>query len=398
MMSDADPRDYRSLGDLLRDAREEKQVSFEQLNESTKISVRVLKALEQDDLEAASGVIYVRGFVRTLAGFYDLDPEWLGAKLDALAGETSRPVLPVEDDDDVIAGPVADPVSEEPPAETGPKWEVESTRIRHVGASSSPRVPRNLIYGLVAVLVLAIALAGLIGRDSGTGGGSAENASTARTETASLGEEPGPGVAENAFRPSSSEDPVEAEPDPVPEKMPEAATDEPAAAVTRTESVPTETGTAPAETRTGQVRIDQPATSSGQTPDTAAQGSPDDSPVADSAPRQMVAVEDPVGSAPTGLSSLDRPAEGEALPPMELRIIVDGPVEVTISSDGDNRQTKILKQGEEWRFRGSDHFTLAVTDPAVVRVEIDGRVRRPPVHWTGEEMVLWRPDTDGGDR
>jgi hypothetical protein len=99
MMSDADPRDYRSLGDLLRDAREEKQVSFEQLNESTKISVRVLKALEQDDLEAASGVIYVRGFVRTLAGFYDLDPEWLGAKLDALADETSRPVLPVEDDD-----------------------------------------------------------------------------------------------------------------------------------------------------------------------------------------------------------------------------------------------------------------------------------------------------------
>ena len=93
-----------------------------------------------------------------------------------------------------------------------------------------------------------------------------------------------------------------------------------------------------------------------------------------------------------------RPAEGEALPLIELRIIVDGPVEVTISSDGDNRKTRILKQGEDWRFRGSDHFTLAVTDPAVVRVEIDGRVHRLPVNWTGEEMALWRPDTDGGDR
>ena len=51
-------------------------------------------ALEKDDLEGASGPVYARGFVRTLANFYDLDPEWLDAKLDQLAGETSRPVLP----------------------------------------------------------------------------------------------------------------------------------------------------------------------------------------------------------------------------------------------------------------------------------------------------------------
>ena len=142
-MSDSDPRDYRSLGDLLRDAREERKLGLEQVNEATRISVRVIQALETDDLEAASGLIYARGFVRTLALFYDLDPEWMGGKLDALAGETSRPVLPVDEEDDVIAGPVPDPVSEEPEQATGPKWEVESTRVRHVGAAAGPKPRRK---------------------------------------------------------------------------------------------------------------------------------------------------------------------------------------------------------------------------------------------------------------
>jgi cytoskeleton protein RodZ len=374
MMSDADPRDYRSLGDLLRDAREEKQVSFEQLNESTRISVRVLKALEQDDLEAASGIIYVRGFVRTLAAFYDLDPEWLGAKLDALAGETSRPVLPVDDEDDVIAGPVPDPVVEEVPVETGPKWEVESTRIRHVGAKSTPRVSRNLILGLVAVLILAIVLVLWMGFDRSTGGGRAENESTALT-------------------------------DPVYLEVPEVGTHAADADMTRAEtppteprSIPTETESIPAETSTSPVRDDQPAASSGPPLDTAERDAPDDSPSADPVPQRMVEAEDPVSGTSTGLASVLRPAEDGALPPMELRILVDGPVEVTISSDGADRKTKMMNQGEEWRFRGSDHFTLAVTDPAVVSIEIDGRPRRLPLNWTGEEMALWRPETDGGDR
>ena len=66
-MSDSDPRDYRSLGDLLRDAREERKLGYEQVNEATRISVRVIQALETDDLEGVSGPIYARGFVRTLA-------------------------------------------------------------------------------------------------------------------------------------------------------------------------------------------------------------------------------------------------------------------------------------------------------------------------------------------
>jgi cytoskeleton protein RodZ len=409
MMSDADPRDYRSLGDLLRDAREEKQVSFEQLNESTRISVRVLKALEQDDLEAASGIIYVRGFVRTLAAFYDLDPEWLGAKLDALAGETSRPVLPVDDEDDVIAGPVPDPVVEEVPVETGPKWEVESTRIRHVGAKSTPRVSRNLILGLVAVLILAIVLVLWMGFDRSTGGGRAENESTALTDPVYLEEWSGPGVAESASRQSSAEDRADADLDPesdaVPAEIPEVGTHAADADMTRAEttpteprSIPTETESIPAETSTSPVRDDQPAASSGPPLDTAERDAPDDSPSADPVPQRMVEVEDPVSGTSTGLSSVLRPAEDGALPPMELRILVDGPVEVTISSDGADRKTKMMNQGEEWRFRGSDHFTLAVTDPAVVSIEIDGRPRRLPLNWTGEEMALWRPETDGGDR
>ncbi len=392
-MSESDPRDYRSLGDLLRDARQEKQVSLEQLNESTRISVRVLKALEQDDLEAAAGLVYVRGFVRTLALYYDLDPEWLGAKLDALAGETSRPVLPVDGDDDVIAGPVADPVPDEVPEDTGPKWEVESTRIRHVGAGSSPRVSRNLIYGLVAVLVLAIALVWWIGSNSGSGEGTTDGAPTASTELASLDEDPLPDTAEESLQLPPADG--RTDPDPVQDsvEIPEAAATESEAVMPETEVARPDT-----ETETGQERDDHSAAASARLPDTTEQDSPVKSSPEDPAPRRVVEVEDSVDSARTGLSSVLRPAESGAIPHMELRILADGPVEVTLSSDGARQEIRSMVQGEEWRLRGSDHFSLAVSDPAVVRLEIDGHARQLPLNWNGEEWILYPPRMDGGER
>lgn len=421
-MTDSDPRDYRSLGDLLRDSREERKLSLEQVNESTRISVRVLRALEQDDLEGASGAIYARGFVRTLARFYDLDAEWLDAKLDQLAGETSRPVLPVDDDGEVIAAPLSDAVEEERPVETGPKWEVESTRVRKVGASTGRRLPRStVLYALLAVLVIAIALVWWLGR-SGQGpdqGARAPAPQTTRLSaveavpdsvvTGSVDEEdagtsPAFVVEEQATGPAplgsvldraGPDQSVRPASSPLPSVDREEAPEEDAATASAGPSV-RETETAAAEP--------EPAVQSGIEDEVAppvADDVPDDSLHDDfvdrSRPRDTTAEPEEDPAAETGLPSIVRSPAEAGLAPMELVVRATGPVEVTISVDGAPAQTRGLVAGEAWKLDGNDHFSVSASAPSEVSFELDGRPRRVPPGWSGDEWMLFRPRTDGDD-
>jgi len=63
------------LGKKLREARERKGVSLRQIANSTKISARVLEALERNDISRLPGGIYGRAFVRSFAAEIGLDPE-----------------------------------------------------------------------------------------------------------------------------------------------------------------------------------------------------------------------------------------------------------------------------------------------------------------------------------
>ena len=68
-------RKTRDFGARLREARERKGVSLRDIAERTKISVRALEALEQDDIARLPGGIFSRGFVRSYAAQVGLDPE-----------------------------------------------------------------------------------------------------------------------------------------------------------------------------------------------------------------------------------------------------------------------------------------------------------------------------------
>ena len=63
------------VGSRLRGAREAKQLSVREIADTTKISVGVLEALEDNDLARLPGGIYSRGFVRSYAAAVGLDPE-----------------------------------------------------------------------------------------------------------------------------------------------------------------------------------------------------------------------------------------------------------------------------------------------------------------------------------
>jgi transcriptional regulator with XRE-family HTH domain len=61
--------------DFLRNAREAKRLSLEQISDETRISLRLLKKLEHGEFGDVPPGIYARAHLRTLAGCLGLDPE-----------------------------------------------------------------------------------------------------------------------------------------------------------------------------------------------------------------------------------------------------------------------------------------------------------------------------------
>jgi len=63
------------VGAALRDARERRSLSLDQLSQATKISVAILRAIENNEVDKLPGGIFTRGFLRAYAREVGLDPE-----------------------------------------------------------------------------------------------------------------------------------------------------------------------------------------------------------------------------------------------------------------------------------------------------------------------------------
>ena len=64
-----------TFGEDLRREREMRGVTLEEISESTKISVRLLSALEADDFTKLPGGVFTRSFIRSYAQYLGLDEE-----------------------------------------------------------------------------------------------------------------------------------------------------------------------------------------------------------------------------------------------------------------------------------------------------------------------------------
>ena len=64
-----------SFGEGLKREREKKKITLDQVSLSTKISVRMLRALEADEFDQLPGGIFNKGFVRAYARYLGLDEE-----------------------------------------------------------------------------------------------------------------------------------------------------------------------------------------------------------------------------------------------------------------------------------------------------------------------------------
>lgn len=64
-----------SLGEELKREREFREISLREIAEATKINMRILEAIENDNYKILPGGIFNRNFIRAYAEFIGLDPE-----------------------------------------------------------------------------------------------------------------------------------------------------------------------------------------------------------------------------------------------------------------------------------------------------------------------------------
>lgn len=119
-----------SFGDGLKREREKRGITLDDVSLSTKIGLRMLRALEEEKFEQLPGGIFNKGFVRAYARHLGIDEEQAVADYLEAAGETAPPAEPVVD----VPSPV---------------------RHEETGKEGEPGVP----WGILAIVLLGLALA-----------------------------------------------------------------------------------------------------------------------------------------------------------------------------------------------------------------------------------------------
>lgn len=99
-----------SIGARLKEAREQRRLTLQQVSETTKVRPYYLEALENDDLSAISSAAQARGFLRIYADFLGLNvDDLLSINKPAESSQTSKPSTSPPS---VSSGSVQDAVSE----------------------------------------------------------------------------------------------------------------------------------------------------------------------------------------------------------------------------------------------------------------------------------------------
>jgi hypothetical protein len=104
-----------TVGETLTAARSQAGLTVDELSERTRIRETVIRSIEQDDYDACGGDVYVRGYVRAIAGAVGIDAQPLIREYDQVhAGSaTMFDLPPVTDDPDVTRFDLP-PVTDDP--------------------------------------------------------------------------------------------------------------------------------------------------------------------------------------------------------------------------------------------------------------------------------------------
>jgi cytoskeletal protein RodZ len=121
---------FSTVGELLRKARERKNLTVDEVNKQTKISLSILQALEQDDLDTFESETYLKGFVKNYATFLQCDIDLIMGALDRQQGKT-------------LSG-------------KGALWDIEETMTEE--KLKSPRIMTRIILPLMLIVILLLSI------------------------------------------------------------------------------------------------------------------------------------------------------------------------------------------------------------------------------------------------
>jgi len=387
-MADEDHKDYRTLGEILRDARQARKQSVEDLAAITKITAKSIRAIEADDIDQLAGPVYARGFVRTLAEAHGLEPGFLLTKLATASAAMAPPPSPDLPSPENPIKPTITPRTEIPRPDGGPTrdegtWHVEQVRVHHVEAGAA----RPWLWWLVGTAVL-VALVAVLWALLRPGADGRADGAAPRPDPMLTAADPGPppGLTEGSR--VRSPDPAAADGD-----TGVAGTD--AADAASDPDTPTPQNADPPTSRPEPTAAD--AAPARDDPDPVPTSGVD---AATEAPADVVEAEDaPPETAKDGpadatarrnrLSSIVRPSDTGA--EMELVVEAQGRVDVWAGADGEARRRHSLGQGESITLSARDHFSLLLSDPRAVVVRLDGKRRTPPSGLRGEWILYPDP-------
>ena len=143
-----------ALGEILKNARVKKGLSFSDVAENTHMLVQIVEALEREDFRRIAAPIYGRGFVKLYAECLDLDPEPLIRDFMTLYDGARMPTLR--------------PIKAEQPIAERPKPEPTTRTVTGAGAGLMPE--RDIIQCRPAIRSLTAAEAPSKNLDQGQKG------------------------------------------------------------------------------------------------------------------------------------------------------------------------------------------------------------------------------------
>ncbi len=148
----------RGVGTILHRARDRRQIELAEVEAATRIRLRYLSAIENEEWDVLPGGVYTRGFIRTYASFLGLDGERLVEDYRTSVERWHRT-----------------------PAEQGRGGDPSAGGG---GGSGSLRVPLVALVVLAVVAVAVIAVVAIPGGGGGEGGGSRGSSSQRQTQGA----------------------------------------------------------------------------------------------------------------------------------------------------------------------------------------------------------------------
>ncbi len=157
-----------SFGEKLRKEREKRNITLDQISATTKISTRMLQALEEDKFNQLPGGIFNKGFVRAYSRCVGLDEDQTVADYLQASGDGPRVEAGLRENDAPIAPEkVRGKEQEREPATVPDRVRKKNknkdkstdleTLLRLEGSAETPERP--LPWGLFAAILLLIALA-----------------------------------------------------------------------------------------------------------------------------------------------------------------------------------------------------------------------------------------------